>query len=125
MLMQVGGRGHYRSPLKISEDMISSLQIKVVAVGSHTVKNYFREPGFSVNYSSNMASFYEVAERLNIVKEVDSDFPELTTAVIARRVAENRLAYIQRNDCREKKESDYYKEKVQSATASLLQEHDT
>merc|ERR1712187_316556 len=108
------------APLKITEDMISSLNVNVVAVASHTLKNYFREPGYSVDYSTNMADYYEVPKRLGIVAEVDSDYPELTTAVIAKRVAENHLAYIKRNDCREQRETDYYKDKAQAATASLL-----
>ena len=39
-------------------------------------------------------------------------FIVVNTSVIARRVAENRLAYINRNEDRAKREADYYKEKA-------------
>ena len=45
-------------------------------------------------------------------KEVESDWPHLTTAEIARRIAENRMLFMKRNAKRSQIESDYYKQKA-------------
>ena len=45
------------------------------------------------------------------MREVHSDYPEVNTALIAKRVAEDRLSYIDRNNDRANRELDYYKQK--------------
>jgi len=97
--------------LKITEDMINSLNISYVVTGSHTQTHHNREYGYSVDVPAldgTDEDFYYVPKKKGVVRTVTSDYPELTTTTIAERVANNRLAFIRRNDVRTKKESDYY-----------------
>jgi ethanolamine-phosphate cytidylyltransferase len=90
------------APKVIDEDTIKTLGIQVVAQGSHT----------SSKHSENIQAIETLSSsgRVKFV-EVQSDWPYLNTAEIARRIAENRMMYIQRNAKRGKMEADYYKSK--------------
>jgi ethanolamine-phosphate cytidylyltransferase len=93
------------APREISEDMIKTLNIKIIAQGSHT----------SSKHSENIHRIdVEVIEKsgLAIFKEVESDWPYLTTAEIAKRIAENRILFMNRNAKRSQMEADYYKQKT-------------
>ena len=48
---------------------------------------------------------------MGILKIVDSKYPELTTTMIAERVAMNRSAFVKRNAGRSVKEQEYYEGK--------------
>ncbi|CAD7947261.1 unnamed protein product [Amoebophrya sp. A120] len=105
------------APLAVTSDMIHTLNINLVVNGSHTSTHYFREAGFGTDVLSlenTDMDPYRVPKRLGLMRTVKSDYPELNTSVIAKRVAENRLAYINRNNDREKREIDYYKDKQKS-----------
>lgn len=112
------------APLKVTENMITSLGIDVVACGSHTKTHYFHEKAVvhhMRNHSGELEnlflkesggrSYYDVPYRMGILKFVDSDFPDLNTQVIAHRVAHNRLAYVKRNADRVNREMAYNKQR--------------
>eukprot|EP00392_Amoebophrya_sp_AT5.2_P008056 g8075.t1 len=106
------------APLTVTEDMIQTLNINHVVVGSHTKTHHFREAGYRTDVlalSDTAEDPYAVPKKKGLMKVVQSDYPELNTAKVAKRVAENRLAYISRNNDREKRESDYYAGKKASA----------
>jgi ethanolamine-phosphate cytidylyltransferase len=90
------------APKAIDEDTIKTLGIQIVAQGSHT----------SSKHSENIEAI-ETLSSSGKVKfvEVESDWPHLNTAEIARRIAENRIKYMQRNAKRGQMEADYYKAK--------------
>ena len=88
------------APKVIDQDMIKTLGIKIIAQGSQT----------SSKYSENL-SVVEPLSGLVEFKEVESDWPYLTTAEIARRIAENRILYLKRNAKRGQMEAEYYKSK--------------
>jgi ethanolamine-phosphate cytidylyltransferase len=88
------------APKVIDQDMIKTLGIKIIAQGSQT----------SSKYSENL-SVIEPLSGLVEFKEVESDWPSLTTAEIARRIAENRILYLNRNAKRGQMEAEYYKSK--------------
>jgi len=93
------------APREISEDMINTLNIKIIAQGSHT----------SSKHSENLERVdVRNLEKsgLAVFKEVESDWPYLTTAEIARRIAENRITFMKRNAKRSQIEADYYKQKT-------------
>jgi len=94
------------APHVIDENMIKTLGIKIIAQGSHT----------SSKHSENIAAVQKFTSNgLVEFKEVDSDWPYLTTAEIARRIAENRMKYLERQAKRAVMESDYYKSKQHTA----------
>ena len=93
------------APRTIDADMIKTLNIQIIAQGTHTASKH----------SENI-------ERIDIQRitegglakfaEVESDWPTLTTAEIAKRIAENRILFLQRNAKRGKMEADYYQAKA-------------
>jgi ethanolamine-phosphate cytidylyltransferase len=88
------------APRVLDEDMIKTLGIQIVAQGSHT----------SSKHSENVESTGALSGLVQFV-EVQSDWPYLNTAEIARRIAENRILYLKRNAKRGQMEADYYKTK--------------
>ncbi|CAD7975134.1 unnamed protein product [Amoebophrya sp. A25] len=103
------------APLEVTHDMLKTLNVSYVVQGSHTETHHFREAGYAmdvVGARNTDEDLYRVPKALGMMRTVDSDFPELNTAVIAQRVAENRLAYMNRNADREKREAAYYEEKA-------------
>lgn len=93
------------APRIIDEDMIKTLNIKVIAQGTHT----------SSKHSENIERVdiqRIIDNKLANFAEVESDWPSLTTAEIAKRIGENRMRFIQRNAKRGKMEDDYYKNKL-------------
>lgn len=102
------------APLHVTEDMISTLNIKYIANGSHTETHHFREPGFTYDVVSKKGQPdepYAVPRKMGILRTVKSDYPDLNTAVLAERVSANRLAYLKRNSDRTSRETAYYEEK--------------
>ena len=90
------------APKILDEDMIKTLGINIVAQGSHT----------SSKHSENIRAIESLSSS-GVVEfiEVQSDWPYLNTAEIAKRIAENRMMYLQRNAKRGQMEADYYKSK--------------
>lgn len=87
------------APKTLDEDMIKSLGIQIIAQGSHT----------SSKHSENLTAVEQLAASGKVkCVEVKSDWPHLNTAEIARRIAENRVKYVERNAKRGKMEADYY-----------------
>lgn len=94
------------APHVVDENMIKTLGIKIIAQGSHT----------SSKHSENIAAVQKFTSNgLVEFKEVESDWPYLTTAEIAHRIAENRMKYLERQAKRSLMESDYYKGKQHTA----------
>lgn len=94
------------APRVVDENMIKTLGIKIIAQGSHT----------SSKHSENIAAVQKFSSNgLVEFKEVESDWSYLTTAEIARRIAENRIKYLERQAKRSVMESDYYKSKQHTA----------
>ena len=94
------------APHVVDESMIKTLGIKIIAQGSHT----------SSKHSENIAAVQKFTSNgLVEFKEVESDWPYLTTAEIAHRIAENRMKYLERQAKRSLMESDYYKGKQHTA----------
>jgi len=95
------------APREISEDMIKTLNIKVIAQGSHTSSKH-SENIHRVDVQNIVSKSHLGVE----FKQVESDWSYLTTAEIARRIAENRILFLKRNAKRSQIESDYYKQKA-------------
>ena len=91
------------APKMVDSDMIKTLGIKIIAQGSHTASSH----------SENLVAAKERFGTSGVVefKEVVSDWPYLTTAEIAKRIAENRIQYLQRNAKRGQLEANYYETK--------------
>jgi ethanolamine-phosphate cytidylyltransferase len=106
-------------PVTVTEDMLSSLHVDVVACGSHTRTNYttFRGGTFvtdapgTTNIFTDPEGAYKVPRDRGIFVEVPSKFPTLNVETFIRRIAANREAYVKRNTERVGKEKNYYKEK--------------
>ncbi len=96
------------APRIIDEDMVKTLNIKVVVQGSHTRSKHSENSEYVGQSEAAIQSLHNVV----LFKEVESDWPYLTTAEIARRIAENRIKYINRNSKRSKMEQEYYKTKA-------------
>jgi len=91
------------APWNVSQDLITSLGIKVVASGTNTKLDLeFEDRG--------RADPYECPRRLGIYKEVDSKHSLQTEDVVAR-LLENRRKYEERNKSRGAKEVAYLKNK--------------
>jgi len=93
------------APPDITEDMITTLNISIVAQGKHTASEHHDNHGQLEQKNSLVID-------KGMFREVSSDWPELSTAEIARRISENRRGYEQRNAKRTKIENDYYKAKI-------------
>jgi ethanolamine-phosphate cytidylyltransferase len=89
------------APHEITQDMVKTLNIKTIVQGSHTRSKH------SENLLSRQSELLSVT-----VTEVESDWPYLTTAEIAKRIAENRIKYISRNSKRDKMQQEYYQTKT-------------
>ena len=109
-------------PITVTEDMLSSLHVNVVACGSHTRTNYttFSQGTFVTEEAGKMNIFtdpegaYKVPRDRGMFVEVESKFPTLNVETFIQRIAANREAYIRRNNERVGKEQNYYKEKNES-----------
>lgn len=93
------------APRTIDEDMVKTLNIQIVVQGTHTRSKH------SENIDDKRHSSLVHALSNVVFKEVESDWPYLTTAEIAHRIADNRIKYINRNSKRGQMEQDYYKTK--------------
>ena len=96
------------APRTIDQDMIKTLNIQIIAQGTHTRSKHsenLERDDIQKMVESKLATF----------TEVESDWPSLTTAEIARRISENRAKFLQRNAKRGKMEADYYKTKAHTA----------
>ncbi|EER14693.1 Choline-phosphate cytidylyltransferase A, putative [Perkinsus marinus ATCC 50983] len=87
------------APVEITEDLIRTMNISIVAQGSISPS--------SIQYRF-MTQVNEVPKSLGILRDVESDYPYLTSATIAERIAINRLMYISRNSKRSLIENEYY-----------------
>ncbi|EER06905.1 Ethanolamine-phosphate cytidylyltransferase, putative, partial [Perkinsus marinus ATCC 50983] len=68
------------APVEISEDLIRTMNISIVAQGSIS--------SFSTQYEI-LVRLFVVPKRLGILREVESDYPHLTGATIATRIIKN------------------------------------
>ncbi|KAF4662105.1 Ethanolamine-phosphate cytidylyltransferase [Perkinsus chesapeaki] len=96
------------APVEITEDLIKTMNISIVAQGSISSR---RPRCPSSDEEGSVTQTNEVAKRLGILHEVESDYPHLTAAAIAERIANNRLTYIHRNTKRDALEKEYYSSK--------------
>ena len=71
------------APIVVTQDLIKTLNIDLVAVGSHTQSNHYREKGFTVDVCN--ADPYKIPREMGILRGVQSKYPTLTPGVIAGR----------------------------------------
>ena len=69
------------APIVVTQDLIKTLNIDLVAVGSHTQSNHYREKGFTVDVRN--ADPYKIPREMGILRSVQSKHPTLTPGVIA------------------------------------------
>jgi len=92
------------APWAITEDIIKSLKINLVVQG--TQYKYETED----KMEGLIADPYQVPKKLEIYKEIQSDF-DLTNDVLVKRLIERREYYIKKYQNKAKKEEEYYKKK--------------
>ncbi|KAF4662104.1 Ethanolamine-phosphate cytidylyltransferase [Perkinsus chesapeaki] len=107
------------APVEITEDLIKTMNISIVAQGSISSR---RPRCPSSDEEGSVTQTNEVAKRLGILHEVESDYPHLTAAAIAERIANNRLTYMHRNRKRSAMEKDYYSSKEHIAEKRLSED---
>jgi len=105
------------APIVVTQDLIKTLNIDLVAVGSHTQSNHYREKGFTVDVRN--ADPYKIPREMGILRGVQSKHPTLTPGVIAARVAANRKAYERRNADRNQREKEYYNKKAEGGKTKM------
>lgn len=98
------------APWSVTEDMINSFNIKVVAQGTMTKMTDFGEDAVDVA-PSPANDPYTVPKRLGIYKTIQSP-RSLMTINVVERIIVNRMKYIKRNEVRAAKEAKYLQEKV-------------
>ena len=92
------------APWGISEDLIKSLNIKLVVQGSHCK---FDKKGIEKFEKDDP---YLVPKRMNIYQEINSEY-DLTNDILVERLIKNREKYIKKYQNKSKKEEEYYAQK--------------
>mmetsp|Transcript_16828 Transcript_16828/g.31257 ORF Transcript_16828/g.31257 Transcript_16828/m.31257 type:complete len:474 (-) Transcript_16828:112-1533(-) len=90
------------APRGVTEDLIKTWGVHVVARGTGHMRNEGDEQGTAP---------FEVPRRLHIYKEVTSKWPDLCHDTIVKRIMASRQLYLKRNKDRARREDDYYKKK--------------
>eukprot|EP00462_Mataza_sp_D1_P021274 CAMPEP_0175138104 /NCGR_PEP_ID=MMETSP0087-20121206/10166_1 /TAXON_ID=136419 /ORGANISM="Unknown Unknown, Strain D1" /LENGTH=427 /DNA_ID=CAMNT_0016420975 /DNA_START=20 /DNA_END=1303 /DNA_ORIENTATION=+ len=96
------------APWAVTDDMITSMNIKVVAQGTVTKMADFDDDDDPVN---KQVDPYAVARRRGIYQEVESPRSLMTVNVVERIIA-NRMNFVARNEVRGAKEAKYLQSKV-------------
>lgn len=111
-------------PVAVTQDLLTSLHVDVVAYGSHTRTNFFAykngsfEETGTVNTFTNPDGAYKIPRHKGMLIEIPSQYPELHVETFIERISSNREAFIRRNVERVGKEKKYYKEKNENAECS-------
>jgi len=94
------------APWTCTEDMITTLNVKVVAQGSMT-----KNSDFEGDETDKGEDPYAVPKRLGVYKTIQSP-RQLMTINVVERIITNRVKYIKRNEVRSKKEATYLQSKM-------------
>jgi ethanolamine-phosphate cytidylyltransferase len=90
------------APRYVTEDLIKTWQIHVVARGAGHKRN---------GVDQEVSSRFEVPKRLNIYREVPSRWPHLCHDTVVERIIGGRELYLKRNQDRARREDVYYESK--------------